>query len=128
MRLYFWILGSFSRDERGIKMRDLIGAYALGDMTAVYEKDETGKTGLTLYPVIHGGIQTSEIERTEAVDGLVQLKLAGDVYNGAYSMGQTLREGQSVRAMIYEKQKVLTGHFFVLYAAVSVICYVHYLE
>ncbi len=109
VRLYFWILGSFSRDERGIKMRDLIGAYALGDMTAVYEKDETGKTGLTLYPVIHGGIQTSEIERTEAVDGLVQLKLAGDVYNGAYSMGQTLREGQSVRAMIYEKQKVLTG-------------------
>lgn len=83
-------------------MRKIIGEYVLGDMLARYETDETGKTGLLLIPAALAEKKTGE--KVSAVDSLVQLKLAGDTYNGAYAQGQTLREGGSVKALHFKEQ------------------------
>ena len=39
------------------------------------------------------------------MDGMVQLKLAGDVYNGAYAPGNTLRNGGSVTSFIIKARR-----------------------
>lgn len=86
-------------------MRETIARHRLGDMIACYETDETGKVGLSLWPSALAERETAD--KTAAVDSLVQLKLAGDEYNGAYAQGQTLREGGSVKALRFREQKVL---------------------
>lgn len=43
----------------------------------------------------------------EQIDSLVQIKLAGDTYDAAYAMGNTMRNGESVRRLRYCEQRVL---------------------
>lgn len=93
--------------ERGERMdKDMaktIAKYRLGDMMACYETDDTGKTGLLLIPT---SLEEKKREKkSAAVDSLVQLKLTGDMYNGAYAQGQTLREGGSVSALCFKQQE-----------------------
>ena len=85
-------------------MRRIIKEYRLGDMTARYETDESQKVGLSLYPVSMSG--ENRPDKYSQVDSLVQIKLAGDMYNGAYAQGQTLREGASVKNLRYVGQEV----------------------
>lgn len=57
--------------------------YELCDMTACYIVDEEDRVGLQLYP-------TSlplpvSLNKIAALDSMVQVKLTGDIYNGAYA-------------------------------------------
>ncbi len=76
--------------------------YQFGDMILCYISDEEGRTGLMMYPAncpIPEGI-----EKRAALDPLVQVKLAGDVYKGGYAPGNTLRCGESAMSLILKEQ------------------------
>lgn len=86
-------------------MKREVARHVLGDMTACYETDESGKVGLLLCPTALAEKQRAD--KSAAVDSLVQVKLAGDEYNGAFAPGQTMREGGSVKQLRFREQKVL---------------------
>ncbi|MDO4276085.1 MAG: alpha-galactosidase [Eubacteriales bacterium] len=84
-------------------MDKLLKEYGLGDMTARYEINEDKQVGLVLYPA---ELPLPEnISKKAALDSLVQVKLAGDMYNGAFAPGNTLRNGESVRRLKFESQE-----------------------
>jgi len=85
----------------GIK---ILKDYPLGDMVARYVTDEERKqVGLMLLPA---GLPLEELyEKEEAVDSLVQIKLAGDIYNEAYALGNSMRNGESVRRLRFREQR-----------------------
>lgn len=81
--------------------------YRLGDMIAEYRINQKGQVGLALLPA---SMPVSEKERlkrnkNESIDSLVQIKLAGDIYNEAYAMGNSMRNSESVRRLEYKEQK-----------------------
>lgn len=78
--------------------------YVLGDMTARYVTDEEKKSvGFQLLP---GDLLPESMpDRNEKVDSLVQLKLCGDIYDEAYALGSSMRNGESVRRLVYERQE-----------------------
>ena len=84
-------------------MRKIIGEYTLGDMIARYETDESKKVGLFLCPLALA--EKEYAKKVSQVDSLIQIKIAGDMYNGAYAQGQTLREGESVRTLSFKWQQ-----------------------
>ena len=80
--------------------------YRLGDMLLRYLKDEENRVGLMLLPV-----SCREMElpcKDVGMDPLVQVKLAGDVYQGGYAPGNTLRDSESAMALRLVKQTVVT--------------------
>ena len=86
-------------------MDKVLKEYPLGDMVARYLLDEDQHVGLELYPA---DMPVPENRKKKAqLDGMVQLKLAGDTYNGAYAPGNTLRNGESVLRLHYQKQEVV---------------------
>lgn len=82
-------------------MRQLLKEYILGDMAARYETDEEKHVGLTLYPAIK---PLPVIDKQEALDSLVQLKITGDAAEGCYAPGNTMRNSESVKNMKYQDQ------------------------
>lgn len=86
----------------GIK---ILKDYPLGDMTARYVTDEEKKqVGFMLLPA---DLPLEELyDKEEAVDSLVQVKFTGDIYNEAYALGNSMRNGESVRRLCYRKQRV----------------------
>ncbi|MGL6201674.1 MAG: glycoside hydrolase family 36 protein [Lachnospiraceae bacterium] len=75
----------------------LLKEYVLGDMVVRYRTDETGKqVGLMLLPKEP---ESCEYTKEEALDSLVQYKLAGDIYDEAYAMGNSMRNSESVRRL-----------------------------
>ena len=78
--------------------------YPLGDMIARYVTDgEKKQVGLMLLPA---DLPLEELYRKkEAVDSLVQLKLTGDIYNEAYALGNSMRNGESVRRLVLKEQR-----------------------
>ena len=101
--------------------------YTLGDMTLRYEWNEAGNVGLILYPVDcslpemdcsraweeGSGNGAAQMEpdgkimcKQAALDPLVQVKLCGDMYQGAFAPGHTLRMGESTRRLVYESQEL----------------------
>lgn len=81
--------------------------YRLGDMTAVYLIDrESGLAGLMLLPA---DMPLDEKPAKEMkMESLVQLKLAKDIYNEAYAMGISMRNGETVRRLRYQSQSCET--------------------
>lgn len=79
--------------------------YQLGDMTARYVTDEEKKqVGLLLLPK---ELPLPELyEKKEQVDCLIQLKLTGDIYNEAYALGASMRNGETVRRLVFKEQNV----------------------
>ena len=71
-----------------------IGKYVLGDMLLEYIQDGNGLTGLQLIPQDMTG-KTVEQEHC-AVEPLVQLKVLGDPYAGAFGSGVTMRDSATV--------------------------------
>lgn len=70
-------------------------------MTARYVCDESEKhIGLQLVPK---GM-TSFCEKNEKLDSLVQFKIAGDIYDEAYAMGNSMRNGETVRRLELAEQ------------------------
>ena len=86
-------------------MDTILKEYTLGDMTARYLLDEDQHAGLELYPT-HMPVPVHKKKRAK-LDGMVQFKLAGDVYNGAYAPGNTLRNGGSVDQLHYKSQETV---------------------
>jgi len=86
----------------GVKLyRDV----ALGDMLARYYLDsESGSMELQLLPA--GMPALARDAKRQEIDSLIQVKLAGDAYPGAYAGGGTLRQGESVRHMRFLEQTV----------------------
>ena len=79
--------------------------YPLGDMVARYvTDDERRQVGLMLLPA-DLPLETL-YEKEEAVDSLVQVKLTGDIYNEAYALGNSMRNGESVRRLVFREQRV----------------------
>lgn len=89
--------------ERMSILRQLLNEYRLGDMTARYEMDEEKHTGLTLYPA---GMPLPDIEKREAVDSLVQIKLTCDAAQGCFAPGNTMRGSETVNKMKFLSQDV----------------------
>ena len=87
-------------------MTEILKEYTFGDMVFRYLLDEEQHVGLLAYPK---GIPLPEQLRKKAkLDSMVQLKLTGDIYNGAYAPGNTLRNGESVDRLIYKSQEIDT--------------------
>lgn len=87
----------------------LLKEYQLGDMLAQYLIDEQSQNvELHLLPQGISGLQV--YEKKHAIDGLVQLKLTGDIYPGGYAGGNTMRQGESVSCLQYEAQEYCTGN------------------
>ena len=75
-----------------------------GDMTVRYTEDQEGHIGLLLFP---GECPVEKLpEKKAALDPLVQIQFAGDIYNGGYAPGQTLRNGESTWRMKKKSQEL----------------------
>lgn len=84
-------------------MRQIIGEYILGDMIARYITDENKGAALWLLPFAMP--TPNGLKEHEKLDSLVQLKIVGDTYNDGYGMGRSMRDGESVRVLTYQKQE-----------------------
>lgn len=105
-------------------MRDYLSVHTLGDTLVRYPIDHaSGRIGLELVPLDLVGqtVPPRESLRGEAfidampgddpwparpIDSLIQLKLVGDEYPGAFAQGHTMRNSGSVAAFRYECQEV----------------------
>lgn len=86
----------------------LLKEYQLGDMRALYYIDrETKNVELIMLP--DGVKPLSWDEKNQVIDSLIQIKLVGDVYQGGYAGGGTLRQGESVFRLQYEEQTTCTS-------------------
>lgn len=86
-------------------MKKVYSEFLLGDMRACYVQDEeTGSMELLLLPAD----MTYEVAYREKPypDSLIQVKLVGDTYAGAYAGGRTMRQNPSVAALVFEGQEV----------------------
>lgn len=106
-------------------MRDVLTTHALGDIVARYLIDPvTRVVGLELVPVSKTGdlVPPRESLRGEdfidvlpgddpwparPVESLIQFKLVGDPYPGAFAQGHTLRNSETHRRFKYSKQEVV---------------------
>ncbi|WP_027292509.1 glycoside hydrolase family 36 protein [Robinsoniella sp. KNHs210] len=87
-------------------MIQILEEYLFGDMTARYVTDQKKeKVGLILLPASEPA--PADIEKKQEPDSLVQIKVAGDTYGGAYSQGSTLRNSQTVQQLKFWKQEHL---------------------
>ena len=86
-------------------MKHVYSETILGDMKAVYVQDEeTGSVELVLLP---GDACYEPVAKEKPYpDSLVQVKLVGDPYQGAYAGGRTMRESASVSALILAGQEI----------------------
>lgn len=76
----------------------------LGDMNARYLTDEDKHIGLVLLPA---QLSVPEgLEKREIIDSFVQLHFAGDIYSEAYAMGNSMRNGETVRRLKLESQTI----------------------
>ena len=88
-------------------MSQLLREYILGDMTARYVTDENKEqVGLLLLP--KDMPCPVDIVKELRVDSLVQIKLVGDIYDEAYALGNSMRNGESVRRLKFREQTVET--------------------
>ena len=89
---------------RRTDMKKILNRYEFDDMAACYEINEGKQVGLFLYPADLP--LEACANQDSAIDSLVQLKITGDMYNGAYAPGNTLRNGESTLRMKYVSQKM----------------------
>lgn len=88
-----------------MKMVSLLKEYQVGDMLIrYYIDDKTKNVELMLLPA--NTVPLRWDAKNQAIDSLVQLKLAGDIYPGGYAGGGTLRQGESTFLLQYDDQKV----------------------
>ena len=78
--------------------------YTLGDMKIRYvTDDESRRVALQMFPVDLPDPKGQK--EHESLDSLVQLKIVGDIYNDGYGLGASMRDGESVRSLLFEKQE-----------------------
>ena len=82
----------------------ILEQYRLGDMTAVYLTDDSRRqVGMIIIPA--GLSFPASVSKNMEVDGLIQVKIAGDIYNEAYALGISMRNSETVRNLSYAGQK-----------------------
>ncbi len=82
----------------------LLKQYQLGDMLIQYYIDKESKNvELMLLPEHMEAVAWDE--KNQVIDSLVQLKLVGDIYCGAYSGGGTMRQSESTLRLRYKSQQ-----------------------
>ena len=79
-----------------------IKEYRLGDMILQYLTDDEGHTGLRMLPA--DCPVREEYEKKAAIDSLVQVKISGDVCQGGYAQGNTMRGSESTMRLRFENQ------------------------
>lgn len=86
-------------------MEKILSKFEFGDMQAIYLLNEGNQSPeLVLLPA---GMEYQEQEREKNYpDSLIQIKIAGDVYQGGYAGGITMRQGGTVAAFRYEYQNI----------------------
>ena len=78
--------------------------YVFGDMLVRYLLDsESGSIGMMLLPADLSKVRMPA--KNAKMECLVQFKMIGDIYNGAYAMGNSMRNGESVRRLRYQMQR-----------------------
>lgn len=82
-----------------------IKEYVFGDMTLHYETNEAGNVGLMIYP--SECVLPEKVEKQAGMDPLVQVKICGDVYMGAYAPGTTLRCSDTTMNLVLDEQTVI---------------------
>lgn len=88
-------------------MKKVYSEFILGDMKAIYvREEETGRMELVLLPA-DADYEPVKKEKPYP-DSMIQVKLAGDPYQGAYAGGRTMRESASVAALVFENQQMRT--------------------
>ncbi len=105
--------------------REILATHLLGDLAVRYPRDTTtGRVGLELLPafLLDHAVPPRESLRGEPfidalpgddpwparpVESLLQLKLAGDPYPGAFAQGHTMRNSGTVDRFAFEGQEVL---------------------
>lgn len=86
-------------------MKKVYSEFVLGDMRACYVQDtETGSMELVLLPA-DAAYEVAYREKPYS-DSLIQVKLVGDTYAGAYAGGRTMRQNLSVAALVFDGQEV----------------------
>ena len=83
--------------------RSVLSRFELGDMVAVYLLEEKGCVDLRLVPAS----KEQEIKELKYSQGecLVQAKILGDRYGGAYAPGTSMRNSDTTDACCYESQQ-----------------------
>ena len=77
---------------------EILNEYIFGDMRVRYLTDrEEGQTGLMILPADMPLPEQMSINGK--LESLVQLKLTGDIYDEAYAMGNSMRNGETVRRL-----------------------------
>ncbi len=84
--------------------RKELNSFTLGDMCAVFHTDEEGHVYLVLVPDKLKDKITYEDKKLHA-DSLIQAKLVGDPYAGAYAQGITMRNSDTAFSMKYVGQE-----------------------
>ncbi|MCR4908689.1 MAG: alpha-galactosidase [Lachnospiraceae bacterium] len=82
-----------------------LSEFTLGDMRVLYFKDGEGCCSVLLLPAAVS-LSPEDIKKDMRPESLVQYKLAGDCYNGGFSQGHSLRNGESVKRLKFQGQKV----------------------
>lgn len=78
--------------------------YLLGDMKVRYEINAAGNVGLMIYPADCS--LPEHISKQATLDPLVQVKICGDVYMGAYAPGCTMRCSNTTMNLQFAEQSV----------------------
>lgn len=76
--------------------------YCFGDMILRYERDEQDHVGLLMHPAELPVLEN--VKKKAALDPLIQVKLAGDMYKGCYAPGNTLRDSESTMMLRWKEQ------------------------
>jgi Alpha-galactosidase len=85
-------------------MSNLLKEYILGDMVARYVCDDKQELiSLVLLPIQKPYLDDQD--KNQAIDSLVQIKIVGDIYGSAYAQGNTLRNGETVKRLLYKNQR-----------------------
>ena len=90
--------------EKGLN-KEIISKYTLGDMLAVYIKDENQGVELLLIPADKESVLDSYEFKISRGDSLIQVKLLGDMYPGTLSGGTTMRNSETTEMLHYVNQK-----------------------
>lgn len=86
-------------------MSKIINSYTLGDMQAIYVLNEDNNNPELV--ILPGGVNYEDKDDTKEKpypDSLVQVKIVGDTYMGAYASGVTMRQSPTTTGFKYKEQ------------------------
>ena len=89
-------------------MSKIINVYTFGDMQAIYVLNkENNNPELVILPKNLTYEDKDAIKEKPYADSLVQVKILGDTYMGAYASGVTMRQSPSTTGFQYKKQELI---------------------